>query len=137
MNPPCVERGALASICLPIGLQDFGRARGYLAAGDCPGGSSPVLKQIVALSGDEVEVGEDYFAVTAQPLDRASLRHSDSLGRPLGHVELGRHRVRDGEVWVLGVHRERSWDSRYFGPLPIASIRARAKPLLVLDGWDD
>lgn len=54
----------------------------------------------------------------------------DSLGRHLELFPLGRSVVRDGGVWVLGVQRERSWDSRYFGPIPASSIVSVARPLI-------
>jgi type IV secretory pathway protease TraF len=56
----------------------------------------------------------------------------DSLGRPLEQLPFGTQIVRDGQVWVLGIHRERSWDSRYFGPVPRSSIVGIARPLLTL-----
>lgn len=129
-RPP--RRGDLAFLCLPSNLESFGRARGYLWAGSCPGGSSPILKQVVALPGDEVDVQQSSFAVNGRLLDCSELHDVDSFGRPLEHVAPGRRRVSDGEAWVLGVHRERSWDSRYFGPIPTSSIVGVARPLLTL-----
>ena len=129
-GPP--RRGDLGLLCLPPGLESFGRSRGYLWAGSCPGGSSPILKQVVALPGDEVDVQQRSVAVNGRFLDCSELHHVDSLGRPLEHVPLGRRKVSDGEAWVLGVYRERSWDSRYFGPIPAESIVGLARPLLTL-----
>jgi conjugative transfer signal peptidase TraF len=118
-------------VCLPEALGGLGRRRGYLPGGNCAGGTSAVLKRVVALAGDAVDLQESSFAVNGRVLDRSALHDVDSLGRPLEHVPLGRQRVSDGEAWVLGVHRERSWDSRYFGPIPIESIMGRVEPLLV------
>lgn len=126
------RRGDLALLCLPSGIESLGRARNYLSAGSCGRGSSPVLKQVVALPGDEVEVQQNFIAVNGRMLDRSELHDVDSLGRPLAHVPLGHRKVPDGEAWVLGIHRERSWDSRYFGPIPIESIIGRVEPLFVL-----
>ncbi|MEB2346061.1 MAG: conjugative transfer signal peptidase TraF [Deltaproteobacteria bacterium] len=128
--------GDLALLCLPSDLESLGRARRYLSAGNCGRGSSPVLKQVVALPGDEVEVQQNFFAVNGRMLDRSELREVDSLGRPLAHVPLGHRKVPDGEAWVLGIHRDRSWDSRYFGPIPIESIVVRVEPLLVFGRSD-
>ncbi len=130
------RRGDLALLCLPSNIERLGRARSYLSSGSCGSGSSPVLKQVVALPGDEVEVRQDFFAVNGRMLDRSELRDVDSLGRPLAHVPLGYRKVPDGEAWVLGIHRERSWDSRYFGPIPIESIVGRVEPLFVLGRSD-
>lgn len=127
------RRGELALVCLPSDIESLGRARSYLSAGSCRSGSSPVLKQVVALPGDEVEVRQDFFAVNGRMLDRSELRDVDSLGRPLAHVPLGHRKVPDGQAWVLGIHRERSWDSRYFGAIPIESIIGRVEPLFILE----
>lgn len=131
--PGPFRRDDLALLCLPSGIESLGRARSYLSAGSCGSGSSPVVKQVVALPGDEVEVGQNFFAVNGRMLDRSELRDVDSIGRPLAHVPLGHRKVSDGEAWVLGIYRERSWDSRYFGPIPIESIIGRVEPLFVLE----
>lgn len=129
-GPP--RRGDLALVCLPAGLESFGRSRGYLWAGSCPGGSSPILKQVVALPGDEIDVQKRSVAVNGRLLDCSELHDVDSLGRPLDHVPLGPRKVSPGEAWVVGVRRERSWDSRYFGPIPVSSIVGVTRPMLTL-----
>ena len=131
-QPDAVTRNDLVVVCLQGGVAGLGRARGYLPAGTCPSGTSPILKQVVAVAGDEVELQGNFFAVNGRVIDRSQRHSVDSLGRPLEPLPFGRRTVRDGEVWVLGVHRERSWDSRYFGPIPAASIVGTARPLLTL-----
>lgn len=128
-----IARADLVVVCLPSTLAARGRARGYLAAGSCPNGTSPILKQVVATAGDEAELTSDTVAINDRVIDRSQRLFLDSLGRPLELFPLGRSVVRDGEVWVLGVHRERSWDSRYFGPIPASSIVGVARPLLTMN----
>jgi conjugative transfer signal peptidase TraF len=123
----------LVVVCLQGTLAARGRASGYLTAGSCPNGTSPILKQVVATGGDEVELRSDSIAVNGRVIDRSQRLPVDSLNRPLELVPLGRRVVRKGEIWVLGVQRERSWDSRYFGPIPASSILAVARPLLTLN----
>src|SRR5581483_3260069 len=50
-------------------------------------------------------------------------------GRALRPFPFGVYRVAAGEVWVMSNH-PRGLDSRYFGPVPAASIISRLKPLL-------
>jgi len=132
------ERGALIArddvveFCLGGTAATLACRRGYLMAGGCSNGTSPLLKQVVAVAGDEVELQRDFFAVNGRVVDQTRRHSTDSVGRPLEPVPFGRRLVRDGEVWVLGVCRERSWDSRYFGPVPVASIVAKARPLLTV-----
>lgn len=128
-----IARGDLVVVCLQSALAARGRARGYLAAGSCPNGTSPILKEVLATAGDRVELRSHGIAVNGRAIDRSPRRNVDSLGRSLELVPLGRSVVRDGEVWVLGVRRERSWDSRYFGPIPASSLVGVARPLFTMN----
>jgi conjugative transfer signal peptidase TraF len=135
--PAHLERGQIVLICVPEEIARVGRQRRYLPLGDCPEGVSPIVKEIVAIAGDVIELQEDFLAVNGVVLDRTPLRSFDSLGRPLDHVQPGRRLVADGEVWVLGIEGSRSWDSRYFGSVPAGAIVASAKPVLTLGGRAD
>jgi type IV secretory pathway protease TraF len=95
---------------------------------------SPIVKQLMAIARDEIELQEGFLAVNGVVVNRTPLQSTDSLGRPLDHAPPGRRLVADGEVWVLGIDRRRSWDSRYFGAIPVESIVASAKPVLTLGG---
>lgn len=128
-----VARANLVVVCLQGTLAARGRARGYLAVGSCPNGTSPILKQVVATAGDEVELRGDGYAVNGRVIDRSQPLMVDRLGRLLELFPLNRRVLREGEIWVLGVHRERSWDSRYFGPIPSSSIVGVARPILTLN----
>jgi conjugative transfer signal peptidase TraF len=130
--PARTERRETVLICLPKEVARVGRQRRYLPLGDCPEGVSPIVKEIVAIAGDVIELQEDFLVVNGVVMDRTSLRSVDSLGRPLAHVQLGRRLVADGEVWVLGIDRSRSWDSRYFGAVPVGAIVGSARPILTL-----
>jgi type IV secretory pathway protease TraF len=41
--------------------------------------------------------------------------------------------VAKGEVWVISSYNPLSFDSRYFGPVPISRIEGFARPLFILD----
>lgn len=131
-KPSAIAKDDLVVVCLGRALASTGRARGYLPAGSCPGGTSPILKQVISTAGDEIELRSDAILVNGHVVHRAPARSADSHGRPLAHTPLGRRLVGGGEIWVLGVCRERSWDSRYFGALPLSSIVRVARPLLTL-----
>jgi type IV secretory pathway protease TraF len=53
----------------------------------------------------------------------------DSAGRALAQVVWGARRVGAGEVWLFGFNDMRSWDGRYFGPVPLAEVRGVLRPL--------
>ncbi len=125
-----IRRGELAAACLPVNAEQEGLMRGDLSSGDCPGGAEPVLKVIGGLRGDEVDVEAGWIAVNGKRLDNSATLTRDSAGRPLTHVGWGKRRVGTEEVWLFGLNNRRSWDSRYFGPIPLRAIRGVAEPLV-------
>jgi conjugative transfer signal peptidase TraF len=127
-------RGALVTACLPLELALFGRLRGYLGAGDCPGGTQPMIKTLGAVAGDRVELGREVVTVNAVPRLRRSVRAFDSSARPLSHVAFGSYPVADDQVWLFGLSDARSWDSRYFGPVPLTAVRNVVRPVIAVDG---
>jgi type IV secretory pathway protease TraF len=54
----------------------------------------------------------------------------DTKNRPLQHWLFGTYRVAPSTVWVISSFNARSFDSRYFGPVAVSSIRAHLRPLL-------
>ena len=54
----------------------------------------------------------------------------DSTGRALRHVAWGKRQVGTDEVWLFGFNNRRSWDSRYFGPVPSGALRGAVQPVL-------
>jgi conjugative transfer signal peptidase TraF len=128
-----VRRGALVAVCLPSAVGQWGRARGYLMRGSCADGVAPVGKPVFAVEGDTVVVGPAGLALgrTVAPNSRPLAR--DAAGRPLSHVPDGRLPVAHGEIWLVSTHTSRSWDSRYYGPVPVARVVAVLRPLLVIE----
>ena len=104
----------------------------YIAAGACPGGLEPLLKPVAAIAGDFVTVTPLAVAVNGQPVAETAPLAQDQAGRSLYPVPPGSYRVTSGEVWVLSSHDPRSFDSRYFGPLPAEGVQGEAQPLWVL-----
>ncbi len=122
-----VERGELVGACLPASIAQEGLARGYLRKGDCPGGAEPVAKMVGALPGDVLEVQSGWVSVDGQAFADSAVAARDSIGRPLPHVPWGSRQVAPGEVWLFGFHNARSWDARYFGPVPLSGVRGRSQ----------
>jgi len=61
-------RGAWVAACVSAEAAVLGRARGYLGAGPCVGGVQPVIKPVVALAGDVVELEPEAVIVNGQRL---------------------------------------------------------------------
>lgn len=125
-----VEGDALVEACVPLGAADFALANGYLPPGDCPGGVAPVLKRVLAVPRSEIDSQPRSLAVNGQHLAMTSSSR-DSAGRSLPHAY--GHFSLLGSYWLVGAN-PRSWDSRYFGPVPRSAIRHRVLPLWTFGG---
>jgi len=125
-----VARGDLVAACLPIAVAQAGLARGYLRTGGCAGDAEPVDKIVGALPGDIVEIEPGWVAINGKRIARSATAAHDSAGRPLTHVAWGKRQVAANEVWLFGFNDRRSWDSRYFGPIPLANLRGKLEPVL-------
>lgn len=104
-------------------------ARGYRDQGTCPDGGAPLLKPVAARAGDLVNFSKQGIAVNRKLLPNTAPLTVDVKGRPLAHWHFGQFTVRSGELWVVSSYNRRSFDSRYFGPVPVSSVRERLRPL--------
>ena len=127
-----VMRGELVEACLPDAIAAYGRARGYLGLGGCPDGSEPVIKVIVATFGDRVDLSSDEVRVNGATLAHTPTRFRDSRGREISSIECGSYDTCANEFWLFGVRDTRSWDSRYFGPVPRSSVLGAVEPVLTV-----
>jgi len=132
-----------ASASVPIGLYVVGRANQLqvddlvvvrppedVAAFLAEGGYLPrgvlLLKQILALRGQTVcRLGR---AITVDSLAVGDARERDSRGRALPLWQ-GCRVIAEGDVFLMNRQSADSFDGRYFGPLPVASVVGHAKPL--------
>ncbi len=124
------RRANLVEFCPPEPFASFSKGRGYRPGGSCPDAAEPLMKPVVAAEGDIVEVSASGVAVNGRLLPNSSPRPADSRNRPLRHWPFGKYRVAAGTVWVISSFNQRSFDSRYFGPIPNVCIRSRLLPLL-------
>lgn len=111
-----VAKGDFVSFCLQGEFADLAKERGYLQAGSCPNGLRPLLKRLAGLPGDYIEDGS------------LTIRSVDSQGRPMPSV-LASGVIPSGMALVLADH-EGSFDSRYFGLVPLDSLQ-RVEPLFL------
>ena len=106
--------------------------RGWRGAGNCPDGAAPLLKPVVAHAGDVVELLARGIAVNGHLLPNTAPLSRDSQGRPLQPWPFGQYVVGANAAWVASSYNSHSFDSRYFGPVPVSSIRDHLRPLAVL-----
>lgn len=111
-------KGDLVSFCLHGKFADLARKRGYLQAGSCSNGLRPLLKRLVAMPGDSIQI------------KTLNIHLVDSQGLPMPSI-LESCVVPPGMALVLAKH-DGSFDSRYFGLVPLESLQ-RVEPLLVFN----
>lgn len=128
--PGVPTRGALVSICLPDDLATLAKERGYGRPGHCPGGLAPLLKQVVAMSGDSVSVTDAGLTVNGIEISNTERIHYDSQGQEVPMIGAGIYQTVNNELWLIANHSTRSWDSRYFGPLPADHVQSVMQPLI-------
>lgn len=107
-------------------------SRGYRAYGVCADGGEPLLKPAVAKGGDVVTVSGSGIAVNGKLIPNTHALITDSSGRALTPYPTGVYAVADGVIWVVSTFSQKSFDSRYFGPVNASLIRAHLKPLVVI-----
>jgi signal peptidase I len=128
--------------------------------------SDDLIKRVVGVAGDTVEIREGALILNGKPVPRKPLpgpcsyfdkaeggpwreqpclsfeerleghvyRSTCAPGMPCGDVPP--QLVPPGHVWLAGDHRDRSADSRVFGPVPVGRVKGRALVALVSWGPD-
>jgi conjugative transfer signal peptidase TraF len=124
-----LSRGDLVIACLPPKVGRFAHERGYLWRGDCPGGVAPVGKMVTGVAGDTVIVTAEGLVVNGHRIPNTRILSRDSRGRSLIHLPYVTFIVQPGELWLTSSHSSRSFDSRYFGPVPAAGVLSGVEPL--------
>ena len=114
-----VESGAWVLVRAPQAAAQMAASRGYLPR------SVPMVKRIAASSGDHVCRAGLSVTINGQPAAQA-LWH-DSLGRALP-VWNGCIDLKADQIFLI-TSPPTSFDSRYFGPVPVANVIERIAPL--------
>ena len=77
-----IKRGNIISFCLNSHYQQIGLSQHYLQRGSVCDGSNPLIKQVIAIPGDDVLLAENYIAVNRIKHFYKTF-HVDSFNRPL------------------------------------------------------
>jgi signal peptidase I len=90
-------------------------------------GDKPFIKRVIGIGGDTVEIRDGTVFINGVALDEPYL-YRDGSGDveptdPLG--DGASWLVPDGDLFVMGDHREVSSDSRVFGPIEVSSVIGR------------
>lgn len=102
------------------------RSEVILLLRDEPGqGTVDLVKRIIAIGGDTIEATENGVYLNGKRLDEPYARYnspdaSNDTKRVFGPVK-----VPIGNYFVMGDNRDDSYDSRYFGTVPLSRIEGR------------
>ena len=124
-----VHMGDYVMFCPPqTELFRLALERRYIEPGDCPGGSYPMMKRILAAKNDRFRIGPAGVAINGVPVPNSTPRPMDGARRQLP-LFVGEGIVGEGNVLVMGESRI-SFDSRYFGPIPRKQITTVIRPIV-------
>lgn len=123
-----VARGAYVKFCPPpSALFDEAARRGYLHAGFCPGGYGPLLKRVLAVPGDRVQVAGDGVRIDGRLIPLSAPMWADGGGRTLPRYVQDRV-LNTSELMLMSDVSPVSFDARYFGPVDRAQVQAVIEP---------
>lgn len=108
--------------------------RGEIAVFASPADGTRLIKRVVAVGGDKVRLIDGRLAINGQPLAIPGKVDSEQFGPRVARLDLADGggpdiisvTVPEGYVLVLGDHRGRSADGRYFGFVEADAIYGRA-----------
>ncbi len=119
----CPEQGALAALALE---------RGYLRPGLCDSGTRPLLKRLVGLPGDQLDIAPEGVRINGQLQPCSQVRTLDSHGRPLPRGGLESGTIHANKALVLSDSHKGGFDSRYFGLVDLRALRP-ARPVMTFE----
>ena len=96
-----------------------GPQRGDVVTFMPPGEEDVLIKRVVALPGERVEVQGGQVFINGQLLEEPWITHLGGPGYPPTAVP-------PLHIFALGDNRANSRDSRYFGPVPLERVTGRA-----------
>lgn len=91
---------------------------------DDPG--TTLIKRVIATAGQVVDIVDEKVVVDGVVLDEPYTHDQPNLVDENLAVVSFPYTVPDGCIWVMGDNRTHSFDSRYFGPVSLDAVDARA-----------
>jgi signal peptidase I len=105
--------------------------RGEIAVFDSPRDGTRLIKRIVAVGGDVVNLVDGKLSINGKALGDDALEHFGARAATINLDAGGGPEMHDvvipaGEVLAIGDHRGNSLDGRYFGPISERELFGRA-----------
>ncbi|MBU1386942.1 MAG: conjugative transfer signal peptidase TraF [Proteobacteria bacterium] len=123
-----IEKGDYVWFTPTKKIADFALKRGYLEKNtNCENNAIPLLKIVYGLPGDKYSFHQNAIRINNVPVKNLKRRETDSKDRPMPKISNGI--IRENQLFVLTMHSH-SYDSRYYGTIPIENVIGTAKPIL-------
>ena len=124
-----IEKGEYVLLCPPpSNVFDEAKQRGYFGAGFCPGDYEYLMKKVLAAKNDTVVLADDGVRVNGELLPFSTPLIADKQGRPLP-VLRGEYELGAADLLLMTDVSPLSFDSRYFGLVKRAQIKAVIRPV--------
>jgi conjugative transfer signal peptidase TraF len=114
--------GDIVLVRLPAGPAALAARRRYLPS------DVPLLKRLAARTPQKVCIHDGIVRIDGVPI--ATTLPVDGVGRRLVAWRSCR-RLQHGELFLLSTDNPASFDSRYFGPVPVSAVVGQARPLRI------
>ena len=126
-----IVTGAYVMFCPPeVEVFHEAKNRGYIDTGLCPGHYGYMMKQVMGTKNDTVNVTNEGVRVNNTLLPLSVPLNADSSGRALPRYQTNHYVLDDTQVLLMSDVNERSFDSRYFGPIRQSQIVTVIKPII-------
>lgn len=87
------------------------------------------LKMVGAVEGDTYEVKDDVFYINDIPIGKVAIFNRNGVKLP--QIAEGKHVIKPGHILPISKALN-SFDGRYYGEIPITSIKNKIKPIPLL-----
>jgi conjugative transfer signal peptidase TraF len=129
-NAP-VAKDAYVIFCPPVSaLFDEARERGYISAGFCPGDYGFMMKRVLAVVDDHVEMAAEGVRINEVLVPASKPMKADKAGRAMPRYPSDSYTLGKSELLPMSDGSSTSFDGRYFGPVGFSQIKGVMRPVL-------
>lgn len=97
--------------------------------------SKDYIKRAIGLSGDTIEIQHRVIYVNGKQIEDPHSVFKNGVGMGFDKMDnFGPYTVPQGSIFVMGDNRDRSFDSRYWGSVPLYDVKGKA--FIIYWSWD-